>query len=176
MRLLASSSRFATSSRFPFAALIAVLSLSACNRPSPDEREAADAQDVAAVEAANKRLPPAKPLTPQPILFPDIRAASLYGPGCAFVAQGGGLGAIVMTQAKRAAIKPAEEVVILAADPGSTQMPNGTWSHYVGKEHALTLTRQSECSDASNWTGKLVITDARDQVVYEATGLVQCRN
>lgn len=80
-----------------------------------------------------------------------------------------------MTEAKRAAIKPGKEVVILASDPGSTRMPSGTWSHYVGKEHALTLTRQSPGSDESNWTGKLVITDAKDQVVYEATGLVQCR-
>lgn len=160
---------------FACTALIALLSLSACDLTSPEERAAADARDVAAVEAANKRLPPAKALTPQPILFPDIRAASLYDPGCAFVAEGGGLGAIVMTEAKRAAIKPGKDVVILASDPGSTQMPSGTWSRYVGKENALTLTRQSPGSDESNWTGKLVITDAKDQVVYEATGLVQCR-
>lgn len=160
---------------FTCTALITVLALSSCNRPSPEERAAADARDVAAVEAANKQRPPAKLITPQPILFPDIRAASLYAPGCAFVAEGGGLGAIVMTEAKRAAIKPGKDVVILASDPGSTQMPSGTWSRYAGKEHALTLTRLSPGAVDSNWTAKLVITDARDQVVYDATGLVQCR-
>lgn len=42
---------------FACTALIVMLSLSACDRTSSEERAAADARDVAAVEAANKRLP-----------------------------------------------------------------------------------------------------------------------
>ena len=155
-------------------ALILLLA-TGCNQLSPEEKAARDARDVAAVEAVNDRLLPLVPLSPQAILFPDIRKAGLYGPGCAFVADGGGLGAIAMTQEKRAAIKLADELVILASDPGSTKMPHGTWSHYVGKKHSVTLTRLDNNKTDREWRGKLVITDAGDRVAFEADGLVQCK-
>ena len=158
------------------AGVVSILLLAAgCNQLSPEEKAANEARDIAAVKAANDQLPPLKPLSPQAILFPDIRKANLYGPGCAFVAKGGGLGAIAMTQEKRAAIKLADELVILASDPGSTEMPFGTWSHYVGKRHSLTLTRLDAAQTDPEWRGKLVITDTGDRVVFEAEGLVQCK-
>lgn len=157
-------------------AVLTLLLLAGCNQLSPEEKAAQDARDIAVVKAANDQPPPLVPVSPQPILFPDIRKASLYGPGCAFVAEGGGLGAIVMTQEKRAAIKLSDELVILASDPGSTKMPQGTWSHYVGKKRSLTLTRLDSGKNAdAEWRGKLVITDAGDRVVFEAEGLVQCK-
>lgn len=155
---------------------LGLLLLSACNSQTSEEKAAADARDVAAVENAQKQEPPPRPLALQPILFPDIQRHALYGAGCAFVADGGGLGAVVMTDPKRAAIKPGDELEMLASDPGSGSMPLGTWSRYVGKVHALTLTRTGEkkASDAQ-FAGKLVVTDAFDHVVHEASGLIQCK-
>lgn len=155
-------------------ALLPLMVLASCDSQTPAEKAAADARDIAAVEAAQKVRPPATPLSPQPILFPDIQKAALYSPGCAFVPEGGGLGALVMTEAKRAAIKPKGALVILASDPGSAKLPQGSWSRYVGKEYALTLTRIGEGTDAA-FSGKLIITDPYDHVVYEATGQVQCK-
>jgi len=154
--------------------LAGLVLLGACNTQSPAEKAAADAGDIAAVERAQNQRPPIVPITPKPILFPDIKRAALYGPGCAFVAEGGGMGAVLLTENKRAAIKPKDEIVILASDPGSTPMPQGTWSRYVGKAYALTLTRADGGTDGA-WNGKLVVTDPGDQIVYEASGQVQCK-
>ncbi len=145
-------------------ALLVLSLLAGCNDLSPEDKAGGD---VAVVKAANDQ--------PQPILFPDIRKANLYGPGCAFVPDGGGLGAIAMTQATRAAIKLADELVILASDTGSARLPQGTWSHYVGEKHSLTLTRLDTAKGDAEWRGKLVIADTGGRVLFEAEGLVQCK-
>ena len=156
------------------AAVVLALLATACGGATPEEQAALNAREIATVEAASSLMPPRERLDPQPILFPDIQSAALYGPGCAFVPEGGGMGAIVMTQGQRAAIKLEDQLVVLASDPGSIAMPHGTWSHYVGKTHALTLFRVDGKADIAGWRGKLSITDPKGQVIYEATGLVQC--
>ena len=159
-----------------FAAAIATaLLVVACGGPTEEEEAASDARDIAAVEAANRQVPPARKLALAPILFPDIRKMGLYGPGCAFVPDGGGMGAVLMTEQKRAVIKPGKDMVVLASDPGSAPAPEGTWSHYVGKAHSLTLTPANADGGSAQWRGRLVITDPHDQEVYRAEGLVQCK-
>lgn len=145
-------------------ALLVLSLLAGCNELSPENKASGD---VAVVKSANDQ--------PLPILFPDIRKANLYGPGCAFVPDGGGLGAIAMTQGTRAAIKLADELIILASDPNSAKLPQGTWSHYKGEKHSLTLTRLDTAKGDAEWRGKLVISDAGDRAMFEAEGLVQCK-
>jgi len=160
--------------------LAMLLALAACHQQTPAEKAAADARDIAVVEGAQKQKPPPRPITPQPLMYPDVQAHKLYGKGCAFVAEGGGMGAVLVTKDKFAGFKPKDEVVELASDPGSAAMPEGTWSRYVGKEYALTLTRTGDDTSRpgdpkQSFAGKLVVTDAWNQVVYVADGLVQCR-
>ena len=66
-----------------------------------------------------------------------------------------------------------------ASDPGSTKLPLESFSRYVGKEMALSLTHSATAGERASdepirWPGHLVITDPYDQVVYEADGQVQC--
>lgn len=150
--------------------------LGACSKPPRQSDEAAIAQ----VEAAQKQRAPVRPITPQPILYPDITKAKLLDAGCAFVADGGGMGAVFMGQGDRGAIKLADGIVILAADKGSARLPQTAWSRYSGRDYALTLTRM-DGSDAKtqgaveSFAGQLVITDPDDRPVYSAHGTVQCR-
>ncbi|MDT0507866.1 hypothetical protein [Novosphingobium sp. MMS21-SN21R] len=156
-------------------ALVAVLlsGLAAC-----DEKEPTDQQAIAAVNAAQDSKPPVQPLEPQAILYPDITNGKLHGTGCAFVADGGGIGAVLLAQDKRGVIKVNGELVVLAPDTGSAKMPLGSWSRYTGKAFALTLTASAPITPlgtGKKFKGKLVITDAYERPVYEATGDAQCR-
>ncbi|ABD26565.1 hypothetical protein Saro_2126 [Novosphingobium aromaticivorans DSM 12444] len=152
---------------------LALLGTSGCGEKAPSDAEA-----IAAVEAAQDGKPPVKPLQPQPILYPDITQNKLHGTGCAFVADGGGLGAVLLAQDKRGIIKLDGHVEVLAPDAGSHKMPKGSWSRYTGKERALTLTAIgpiTPAGGADQFKGKLIITDAFERPVFEATGDVQCK-
>ncbi len=150
------------------------LALSACSA----EKEQTDAEAVAAVEAAQAMKPPVEPIAPQAILYPDISKNKLHGTGCAFVADGGGIGAVLLAQDKRGVLKINGEIRILAPDTGSAKLPKGSWSRYTGKEYALTLTATGPVEAVGineHFDGKLVITDAFERPVYDATGDVQCK-
>jgi hypothetical protein len=121
-------------------AQIAVLSAMVLGLSSCSDKEPTDAEAVAAVEAAQDGKPPVKPLALQPILYPDISQNKLHGTGCAFVAEGGGLGAVLLAQDKRGVIKYGDHIQVLAPDAGSARMPKGSFSRYTGKENAVTLT------------------------------------
>lgn len=152
---------------------LAILALGACS-----EKEPTDAEAIAAVNAAQDGKPPVRPLDLQPILYPDITQNKLHGTGCAFVADGGGLGAVFLAQDKRGVIKHGDHVLILAPDAGSARMPKGSFSRYTGKEHAVTLTAVGPfkpVGTTEQFKGKMVVTDAFERPVYEATGDVQCK-
>ena len=154
-------------------ALLAVMVLAGCN-----EKEPSDEQAIAAVEAAQDNKPPVQPIVPQAILYPDITQNSLHGTGCAFVAEGGGMGAVLLAQDERAYIKVEGSIVALASDAGSARMPNGSWSRYTGKEYALVIAAQGTAipaSDADKFGGTLVISDRFERPVYQASGNFQCR-
>lgn len=155
--------------------------LAACSSQTPAEKAAEDARAVAQVEAAQRNgQPPVKPIDPQPIMFFDIRDGKLTGTGCNFVADGGGMGAILLAQDERGVMKLDGKLVIFASDKGSTQLPQGAWSRYSGKEYALTLTRIDDGKAVKNglvdlFSGQVVVTDPFDRVVYKARGNVQCK-
>ncbi|SMC30487.1 hypothetical protein [Novosphingobium sp. B1] len=147
--------------------------LAACS-----EKEPTDAEAIAAVNAAQDMKPPVKPLDLQPILYPDITQNKLHGVGCAFVADGGGLGAVLLAQDKRGVIKVAEKVEVLAPDAGSAKLPKGSWSRYTGKAYAVTLAVIGEVKAVGatdQFKGKMIVTDAFERPAYEATGDVQCK-
>lgn len=159
-------------------ARIALISLTLLGLVACSEKEPTDAEAIAAVNAAQDGKPPVKPLDPQPIHYPDIKDHKLHGTGCAFVAEGGGLGAVLLAQDKRGVIKLNGEVIILAPDTGSAKMPKGAWSRYTGKANALTLTAAGPITPvggAEEFDGKVVITDAFERPVYESGGHVQCK-
>ncbi len=160
-------------------ALIALALLGGCSRePTAEEKAAQDLRDIAEVEAVQKIRPPPQPLSPEPILFPDIQEYDLFGAGCAFAPQGS-MGAVMLSRDKVAWMKLEGRLVRFASDPGSARMPLGTWSRYAGKEWALALTRREGDGEASGsesrqWQGRLIVTDAFGQTVFDSAGLVQC--
>jgi hypothetical protein len=160
-------------------ALLLAALLSACaDEPTAAEKKAADDRAIAQVEAAQKIKPPRRPISPQPILFADIQQYDLFGAGCAF-APGGSMGAVLLTRPQMAFMKLADKLVRFGSDPGSASLPFDTHSRYVGREYAASLTRSEGSGEGASagtlrFDGRLVITDAWDQVVYEADGLVQC--
>lgn len=152
---------------------LAILALGACSGKEPTDAEA-----IAAVNAAQDGKPPVRPLDLQPILYPDIKQNKLHGTGCAFVADGGGLGAVFLAQDKRGVIKHGDHVLVLAPDVGSATMPKSSFSRYTGKENAVTLTAVGPVKPVGTteqFKGKMVVTDAFERPVYEATGDVQCK-
>ena len=152
-----------------------LLTLAACApQKTAAEKRAEDDRAIAQVNAAQEIKPPPKPIDPQPILFADIQKFDLFGAGCAF-APGNSMGAVLLTRAKVATLLLDGRPLRFASDPGSVKLPLDTFSRYVGKELALSLTRTGdETGEATRWAGHLVVTDPYDQVVYEADGLVQC--
>ncbi|HQS95034.1 MAG: hypothetical protein B7Y31_05385 [Novosphingobium sp. 16-62-11] len=159
--------------RLAFIPLI-LLTLSSCST----EKEPSDAEAVAAVEAAQDGKHPVEPISPQAILYPDISKHKLHGTGCAFVAEGGGIGAVLLAQDERGVLKLNGEIQILAPDTGSAKLPKGSWSRYSGKEYALTLTASGPVEavgTSEHFDGKLVITDEFERPVYSAIGNVQCK-
>ena len=155
--------------------LALALALAACS-PDPDSaaQKAADDRAIAQVEAAQKVKPPPRAINPHPILFAEIQKYNLFGPGCAF-APGDSIGAVLLTREKAAFMNLSDGMVRFASDPGSAELPFATRSRYVGKAMALSLTRTADAGqDTLRWPARLVVTDAFDQPIYEADGLVQC--
>ena len=153
--------------------LLALLAACAPQKTAAEKR-AEDDRAIAQVNAAQEIKPPPKPIDPQAILFGDIQKFDLFGAGCAF-APGGSMGAVLLTRDKVAYLLLNGRPVRFASDPGSTKLPLGTFSRYVGKELALSLTRTGdEAGEATRWAGHVVVTDPYDQVVYQADGQVQC--
>ena len=153
-----------------------LLAPAACHKAPQQSDEAAIAQ----VEAAQKERAPAREITPQVIDFFDITKGKLTGTGCNFVPDNGGMGAVLLAQEDRGILKLNGQIVVLAADKGSSKLPQHGWSHYTGREWALTLTKVDDGKAKAmgvidSFTGQLVITDANERVVYSAKGDVQCK-
>ncbi|QGN53556.1 hypothetical protein [Novosphingobium sp. Gsoil 351] len=156
--------------------MLAVTALLAACGPDKTaaQKRAEDDRAIAQVKAAQEIKPPPKPIDPQPILFGDIQKFDLFGAGCAF-APGSSMGAVLLTREKVAYLLLDGHPVRFASDPGSAKLPLGTFSRYVGKEMALSLTRTDNVADeVTRWPGHLLVTDPYDQVVYQADGQVQC--
>ena len=151
-----------------------MLTLAACApQKTAAEKRAQEDRAIAQVNAAQTAKPPPQTIAPQPILFADIQQHKLFGAGCAF-APGNSMGAVLLTRAKVAYLLIDDRPLRFASDPGSAKLPLDTYSRYVGKEMALSLTRSGEAAGETRWSGHLVVTDPFDQVIYEADGQVQC--
>lgn len=153
---------------------LGVLALAACSsEPDEAERQAAVAEVV-----ANQEAPP-EVLEPRPILYPEIEKYGLYGAGCNFAPDEGGLGAIALAMADEGYMKRGEEILHFAADKGSDELPYLARRKYDGKDYSfsLELDRASGApsgEETSDYSGALTVKDGKDRVVYRATGIVQC--
>src|SRR6187402_2206857 len=115
------------------------LVLASCgDEPNPDEQKMADDRDVAMVERANGAAPPLRPISPEPILLPDIERFDLLGETCSY-APGTSLGARVISREADAFMKIDGDIERFAADPGARELPMHTRSVYNSKGYSLVL-------------------------------------
>ena len=160
--------------------LAALLLCTACEAElSPQEREAQAERDIAMVQAANNARPPLRSVTPDPILYPDMEQHDLYGRACNY-APGTSLGTRVIAREADAYFKLDGEIIRLAADPGSRELPARSRSLYDGREYSLRLAIEGEGepargnSDVNEYRGTVSLRDRWGRVVYEGVGLAQC--
>ena len=94
--------------------ILLALTLTACsNEPNEEERAAA----VAEVEA--NRIPPPEELQLEPIRYREIEKNELYGTGCSFAPDGGGMSAVALAMAETGHFLRGDKLITLAADKGS---------------------------------------------------------
>ena len=156
------------------AVLLLAAALAACtSEPTEEERAAA----VAEVEA--NQVPAPEQLEPGAIRYREIEQYDLYGGGCSFAAQGGGLAAVALAMAETGHFLKDGELVTLAADKGSAELPYLARREYDGKAYSMTLDLDEDAGErsgeeTSDYPATLTIRDANEQVVYEKTGIAQC--
>lgn len=158
--------------------VIVAATLTACGSgQSEEERAARDAADVAEVEAAS--VPPMIEITPETIRYPDIEAHQMFGVGCSFTPDGGGLGATAITLLDAGFMKVGGEVERFAPDAGSAETGFGTRTKYDGRRHSmrLLLTEQDgeqKGPETFEYDARLEVRDGQDRVVYASDGYAQC--
>lgn len=152
--------------------------LAACGgEMTAEEQAAADERAIAAVKA--NQAPPTRAVVPEKILYPDIEENDLFGTSCAFAPEGGGLGAIALAMEGEGYLKLDGEIVRLAADKGSGDLPMGARQKYDGKEISFRLELDQEAGEQEgvetiNYPARLTILDSSDHLVFEASGISQC--
>ena len=158
--------------------LLGACLLAACGSGmTAEEQAAADERAIAAVEA--HQAPPVLAVVPEKILYPDIEKNDLFGTSCAFAPEGGGLGAIALAMEDEGYLKLDGEIVRLAADKGSGDLPMGAHRKYDGKANSFRRELDEPAGrqdgiETINYPARLTILDASDRVVYEASGISQC--
>ncbi|TIX50033.1 hypothetical protein [Alteraurantiacibacter aquimixticola] len=157
---------------------LAVAALAACQAEvTPEEKAMFDEEAVAMVEQANDSEPPLLPVTPEPILTPDIEQHDMYGASCSY-APGTSLGARVIARQADAFMKVEGEIIRFAADPGARELPFATRSLYNGRVYSLRLEVEGEGAQSGDevrdYEGTISLRDRWGRVVYTGTGLVQC--
>ena len=161
---------------------LAVLLLASCEREPPPEELAADAErDIAMVEQANNAAPPLREVTPEPIGFDDIEQHDISGVACNY-APGTSLGTRAIAREVDAFVKVEGEVLRLAADTGSRELPSGSHSVYDGRQYSLRLdvagdgepAGEGQAAGVTNYEGTMSLRDSWGREVYRGTGLVQC--
>lgn len=154
--------------------LFCIAALAACSsEPTEEERAAA----VTEVEA--NQVPPPEMLTPGAIRYREIEQYDLFGAGCSFAPEGGGVAAVALAMAETGHFLRDGELVTLAADKGSAELPYLARRKYDGKAYSMVLDldeaagRQSG-EETSDYPATLTIRNANDQVVYSKPGMAQC--
>ncbi len=153
---------------------ILALSLAACSsEPTEEERAAA----VAEVEAS--QTPPPQQIELEPIRYREIEQNDLYGAGCNFAPKGSGLSAVALAMADTGHFLYGDELVTLAADKGSAELPYLARREYDGTDYSMTLDLDEAAGkesgeETSDYPARLTIRDRNEQVVYRKTGIAQC--
>lgn len=154
--------------------ILLALTLVACsNEPSEEERAAA----VAEVEA--NRIPPPEELQLEPIRYREIEKNELYGTGCSFAPDGGGMSAVALAMAETGHFLRGDKLITLAADKGSPEWPYLARRKYDGAAYSMTLDLdeaegEQSGKETSDYPATLTIRDASEQVVYRKSGVAQC--
>lgn len=143
-----------------------------------DPLSEAEREDAVAEVEANQQ-PPVEQFEPEPIRYREIEKYDLFGAGCSFAPDGGGLGAVAIAMADEGYIIRDGDLLRFAADAGSRELPYLARSKYTGLEYSFILDLDEAGGEQSgmettDYRGSLVVRDAGDRVVYEADGLVQC--
>ena len=155
-------------------ALTLVAVLAACSSEPTEEELAA-----AVAEAEAHQTPPAQPLELGAIRYREIEKHELYGAGCSFAPTGGGLAAVALAMPDTGHIIVNGEMLTLAADKGSAELPYLARSKYDGTEHSMELDLDQDAgeevgAEVSDYPATLTIRNARDQIVYNQSGIAQC--
>ena len=157
---------------------IAPLALAACG-PTPEEKAAADARAVAEVEANQE--PPPEELAPGVITFADVENADMFGAGCNVLPNSGSAGgiAIAVAQSDAGYFKRENEIIRMAADAGSRELPYLAREKYSGLAYSMRLEIDEDAGKQSgdetiDYPSVLTIRDAQDRVVYRQSGTTQC--
>ena len=154
--------------------ILLALTLVACsNEPNEQERAAA----VAEVEA--NRIPPPEELQLEPIRYREIEKNELYGTGCSFAPDGGGMSAVALAMAETGHFLRGDKLITLAADKGSPELPYLARRKYDGAAYSMTLDLEEaegeqSGEETSDYPATLTIRDASEQVVYRKSGIAQC--
>lgn len=124
--------------------------------------------------------PPASTLKPEPITYPDIKDNELYGAGCNFAADGGGMSALVLAQEKEAILKLDGKIARIPADKTSQILPETARTRYVGTKTILILAPLPDAKPVENGVVQtlatsLTIMDLQGRIQFFAKGQVQCK-
>jgi hypothetical protein len=117
-------------------------------------------------------------IAPQKILYPDIEANELYGLSCAFVPDGGGIGAIALAMPGGGYLKLDGKIVKLEpANPDQDIGPPQMAFHGDEQSFTLSLDEASFRRDGietATYDAQLSITDKGGGELYSASGMAQC--
>ncbi|PNQ74087.1 hypothetical protein BA950_14970 [Erythrobacter sp. SAORIC-644] len=154
--------------------ILLALTLVACSNESNEEERAAA---VAEVEA--NRIPPPEELQLEPIRYREIEKNELYGTGCSFAPDGGGMSAVALAMAETGHFLRGDKLITLAADKGSPELPYLARRQYDGAAYSMTLDLdeaegEQSGEETSDYPATLTIRDASEQVVYRKSGIAQC--
>lgn len=155
-------------------ACLILATLTACGGGMSDaEKARREARDVAFVEAAQKRRPPAQPILPQPLWTADLSRLPPGGTACRLLLRDRAVDAPVLTAGRVTAhLKIENRLVTLAADTGGAKLAAGVYRKYVGKAFWLEL---GESDNAPHRPmGWIMIHDRFDRTVFMAAGEWDC--
>ena len=124
--------------------------------------------------------PPAKTIQPEGIDYLAIKTNNLFGSGCNFVADGGGLAALVLAQETEAILKLEGKIVRIPADTTSRLLPESARTRYANADHVLIFapvpgTVPTENGVVQSLPMSLAIVDGIGRQQFAAKGQVQCK-
>ena len=157
------------------ALLVLTLLIAACGQ-SPQDKAREDAEAVAAVNAAQNRLPPLKALALERFTPDDFARMDDTGASCAFYSEDR---AIAMVRPSYGWIKLEGALTRLVSDSGSGPGPMGTYSRYTGREMSLRITPTGAASADAMQTRQTMpamisVTDQWDRDVFGLGGYIRC--